>query len=204
MDRGETLAQAVVRVREAGGAFSAAEVYAVLQGEDAWATASLPQVRRAITAANALLDDAAKAERKAAKAGERAKAEAERSAAAARSLNPQAPRRGACCRRASSKQSIHGSQSGAARAFALDDSRQGDAISGAPRETAQRRRVVLQLARHHLVVRHVPRQGSQQMHEAILRIAGARTPLQRLEMPDVQLCHLHGVLREGGEGALLP
>ena len=74
MDRGETLAQAVVRVREAGGAFSAAEVYAVLQGEDAWATArspSLPQVRRAITAANALLDDAAKAERKAAKAGER-------------------------------------------------------------------------------------------------------------------------------------
>ena len=60
-----------MRVREAGGGHSASEVFAVLQGEEAWATVSLPQVRRAITAANALLDDAAKAERKAAIAEER-------------------------------------------------------------------------------------------------------------------------------------
>ena len=77
MDRGETLAQAVVRVREAGGAFSASEVCTVLQGEDVWATVSLPQVRRAITAANTLHDDAAKAERKAAKAEERQRKQSE-------------------------------------------------------------------------------------------------------------------------------
>ena len=45
MDRGETLQQAVVRVREAGGAFTAPEVLAVLQDEEARAAVRGPTDR---------------------------------------------------------------------------------------------------------------------------------------------------------------